>query len=62
MHVEFRSKLKLGQVCYFSFWIILAVECVFVGHSWIEMKDMYLSYWPMVDTLYESDNTTRLNK
>jgi len=52
MHVEFRSKLKLGQVCYSSFWNILAVEYVFVGHSWIEIKDMYLSYWPsMVDTL-----------
>jgi hypothetical protein len=56
MHVEFRSKLKPGQVCYSSFWDILAVEYVFVGHFLIEIKDMYLSYLPFVaDILYESD-------
>ena len=33
MHVEFRSKLKLGQVVYASFRNILVVECVLVGHS-----------------------------
>lgn len=49
MHVEFRSKLKLDKcvsvlLCYSSFWNILAVECVFVGHSGIEIKDMCWSY------------------
>jgi hypothetical protein len=40
MHVEFRIKLNSENLCYYSIWYILAVECVFVGYSRIELQDI----------------------